>query len=70
VTFNFTHFIGGWVGPVAGRDVLERGPFALYPGFKSYEAVYSYKMNSPAMKKESKFESEKKETAKYYQWVQ
>ena len=25
VTFNFTHFTGGWVGPVAGRDVLEKG---------------------------------------------
>lgn len=40
------------MGPVAGRDVVEKGEaFALYPGFKSYEAVYSYKMNSPAMKK-------------------
>jgi len=35
-------------------------PFALYQGFKSYEAVYSYKMNSPVMKKESNFESENK----------
>jgi hypothetical protein len=35
-------------------------PFDLYPGFKLYEAVYSYKMNSLAMKKESTFESEKK----------
>jgi hypothetical protein len=36
-----------------------RKPFALYSGFKSYDAVYSYKMNSPAMKKEPNFESER-----------
>jgi hypothetical protein len=34
---------------------------ALYPGIKSYEAVYLYKMNSPAMKKKSNFQSEKKQ---------
>jgi hypothetical protein len=44
-----THWIGGWVGPTAGLDDMEKGQFLTLSGLELYQSPYRLRYRDPIL---------------------